>query len=917
MASVPAPCPFPVSVRILFGLLLISGQAFGQPIELPTGANAPAALTHLRDAIAHPVSSRPKVVPSAAAVAKARAIARAEAAAMAPFRLGKLPLTAARTPKEFVSQQALLRARVAQLDRIWAQRLGKRAGSGAAGSGAKGVERQCRNICSPGYVSTGQPLYAVPGMEPGYNNSEPVCMCKPGAASSSAGSSTTSGSGKSPDIWVQSSPVTIAPAASLLASGTGAENYFTESDSSPYDAVGALFLFDPEWGWAPTGPGGHTPLINNLLPFTQTPGVATTYPLQAPGYGAIVVPSTQLILDIPAYFDKGGGNFPFAAFEVEVQSQDPVSGQWNNVLEHAALLMGNATQINSPPSYGPDVDVTTVPGEGSYLWQVPVTLNQANAQVINTVRLAVFVGLWGWPDNEMNGPPNPPPSVYATFPSLFFDFPQQTWSEAFPSCSVFSAPPSGQGVFDGGTCEDPSGSHQWKVSPAFQIALAPTGLLATDVMPYTLVYLPPGDQSSESFYAIQTNGDTMSFTASQQSASQIGNTEGSAFTSGFSAFGSSGAITASSQQPTTFLGFAIGGSVGVSQQTASTETTISGLQSTSSTTETVTSSTTLSLAQCNANVASTPAPPSQDEYQSIADEPFWMDHFALLLHPVFAEWNYINPYSQRYGTQTFSAVQLIASVPSNATTKINNCYSISDLWGDAYGRKNGTDAIYPGSYPNPTGMGLKLGDGTTVSAQEVADIIKLDPFAAYYQWQGAPLDPKRFVQLRSPGAPPGIYVGIAPGTVKDNSYKLKDILQQTSSQSFQVGQSAMNGSGKASSTQSTFSASGSLSMYGFGAGGNTTNSSLYSQSSQQTITVGYSASQGNSLTVGTELDATVGDKGCLTGPIEPYEECGLNNLGQFRMPIYIFRDLVFGGVAFQDGNETNAPPSSAVTLLPE
>ena len=139
--------------------------------------------------------------------------------------------------------------------------------------------------------------------------------------------------------------------------------------------------------------------------------------------------------------------------------------------------------------------------------------------------------------------------------------------------------------------------------------------------------------------------------------------------------------------------------MGASGSYGSSETTIDGSTATSSTTESLTQSTTLENG-LSVGPSSTNPPPAGDLYTTIADAPFWGDTFVLLVNPVFAVWDYLN-----LDGSTFSATQLIAS-----DTNANNIPTVRDLWQGAYG------STFPGSYPNTTGPGLSIYEGSTAVA---------------------------------------------------------------------------------------------------------------------------------------------------------------------------------------------------------
>ncbi len=287
---------------------------------------------------------------------------------------------------------------------------------------------------------------------------------------------------------------------------------------------------------------------------------------------------------------------------------------------------------------------------------------------------------------------------------------------------------------------------------------------------------------------------------------------------------------------------------GVTLSSNSTQT--SGLTSADNQTESL-SLTTSWQSGWTIRAPSNPQLPANDALQG-SQQPYWNDHIIVIPHPVYAVWNY----ASSAGQPGYSAAQLIAY------DKRGEPISIRDL------------AIGAG--------GSGYSDGVlSLTPAECAALLALDPFYVA-GWQGA-----------TPPAGRAVPASSDPTAVSGStswSFESKTLSQSTQSNSQSQGTSQGQGSG--SSTTVGFNVAGSGASF------------QNSQSTVNTLTTTYTATQSNTTGSGIEVSGEVRDTGTLPSNI------------------HVWLDTVFGGVMFQDPNEQRfettargfgrvAPPSAA------
>jgi hypothetical protein len=281
-----------------------------------------------------------------------------------------------------------------------------------------------------------------------------------------------------------------------------------------------------------------------------------------------------------------------------------------------------------------------------------------------------------------------------------------------------------------------------KKGKPFNAIIAPTALYQMKAVPYTLIYQPPGDQSTVSFgatstfgtiYTVGTTADNQTnYTAEQSQSSKFSESYGFSLITGGFGFSSSWDQTTKQGYGTTT------GTTGVgSDSTASTFTwqiaaAPNQIPGTGSVCVTATNCGTLT-ALANAYAA----------------EPFWLDTFVLLVHPQYAYWQ-LAAQDQSYVmygsvpvTADITVAELDACYRGQTWFKVNPCeiqYSQSDLVA-----VNGQPISYSGS-----------AQSIVLTPSEAAHLLALDPF--YAQGQNANILATRATPISS--SPYGSSVGV-------------------------------------------------------------------------------------------------------------------------------------------------------------
>jgi uncharacterized membrane protein YgcG len=453
-----------------------------------------------------------------------------------------------------------------------------------------------------------------------------------------------------------------------------------------------------------------------------------------------------------------------------------------------------------------------------------------------------------------------------------------------------------------------------KGSPAFNVVIPPAAMLETNVIPYTILYQPPGDESTVSFTAAKTYSTQFNIAGSKNvvnksTTSQTSSTNFAmdmAFLIGFT--GASG----TTETDTTEKDFGTqqgGGPQGTSSTAFSFQYSLpaqpglvpgAGLICTSTTT-----------VACS---ATTPTP------NLYALEPFWYDTFVLIIHPQFVVW-VIGGNADRY--QMYGAAPALGEIEvallDACATGNTLSYGTFDPCAISYSDSNlgleKSNLVYKGS----TGT-VKL------SPAEARDLLALDPF--YAGGQNADLDASRVNQVASP---PYGSTAAESGSGYTAQLSNTDQLQLNKTAQVTYTTDITQMEGDSTSTGLTFKLSG-----GGGSGGSGGGSSGGTAGGGESLTVGsqdkfttetdiqltYQNSTAVSNQKVTTANVSLNDTAnCpATPPTPPATPTPCHGPLAVRPSVNIFLDRAFGGFMFQDpgapkGYSRDQAPKCCVMLV--
>ncbi len=432
--------------------------------------------------------------------------------------------------------------------------------------------------------------------------------------------------------------------------------------------------------------------------------------------------------------------------------------------------------------------------------------------------------------------------------------------------------------------------QNYPFSASFNVVHSPAGLIQLNVIPYTILYHPPGNQSTVSFTANNTygtnltlgNSNTVSNSTTWDNSSSVSFAETLAYTVGIS-LGNNGSWDQSSKQ--TF---------GTTNSTANATTSSLNISSTWS----FRNDPALipgSGATC-ANTACTQTTPDTGIY---LQEPFWEDTFVLLVHPQFAVWvvgSGANEYAM-YGAVPVTADVTVAELAACTSGAVPDA-CVVNYSDDELKAPNGSTIVYAGS-----------ANTVTLSASDASNLLKLDPF--YGPGQGANIPATRGIPQASASYGASYQNKGIPGTAvarslsnqtqatstntkqETNSSSITTTLGFTQSEGMTVGAS---GSGASLKESLTFT-SGSKSAY---------------ESDMQT---GYSDSTAVSNQQVTSAQVTLDDVDNTT----------IGNSGQFckichaplpHLPtVNVYLDRLFGSFMFQDPSAPQQSNGLSLTAI--
>jgi hypothetical protein len=430
-----------------------------------------------------------------------------------------------------------------------------------------------------------------------------------------------------------------------------------------------------------------------------------------------------------------------------------------------------------------------------------------------------------------------------------------------------------------------------EASNPFQVVVQPIAAVQLKVMPWTIVYQPPGDKSSASYAYTQSYGTNMTTTdlVTQGQSTAVDNkfTEGS---SGGGTFSFNTLLTLAGVP-----GFGVGGSggsggsgsgsgsgtppldMGVADFLKAANFSVSAMMTSSTTWDNTTllgSGRSTQTAVSNAaaftaiqtftlakNGISSLIPGAGGTY---AQEPFWDDTFLLLVHPQFGIW-------QANGT---NAVILLGAEggPSGPAVFAPTVFELDECARQAPGFENGLviNTATDKNFGSPADI---------LNANDCLQLLQLDPF--YGVGQTIPMAPNARIAVAQSG-PSSVNYGTTGDSTNhsDLNVSLSQALTYTSVTTA-TNVASYNGavtSALTSANTNTFS----LSAFGISGGEN-------SSDSETTTNVSTWSMQFQSSQAATALSSTT-----VTGTLDD------DHILSVRPAAFVFQDTAFGGFMFQD-----------------
>ncbi len=476
-------------------------------------------------------------------------------------------------------------------------------------------------------------------------------------------------------------------------------------------------------------------------------------------------------------------------------------------------------------------------------------------------------------------------------------------------------------------------------SAPFDAIVIPSALVQLSVVPYTILYQPPGDQSTVTF-ATKTGFGT-NFTLGNSSEKSNSYTTESSGSQNFSLSVSYGLgfNVNSTQNWDTTTKQSFGLTDDASQQDADQQaiTITQGLNSDPG------------AVPGDAGICPSPTDCSQIQYPS-ADwiymhEPFWLDTFVLLVHPQFATY-VLGRGKERYvmtgsvpvtGKITVGDLQSCALGQSIMSTE-NPC---EVTYGDAgVNYIDGTGPVYQsqGNYcPDKHQACIKL------TSAEAANLLRLDPF--YGRGQNAPLPANRAIPITSQSY--GVLVSSHkdPQTGQDIVTRVDDPVtvtyDNTMAHTMGTGTKTTTGTEVTDIDGSSTGAGVTLSLEpevqtGADNGENNNSNGNSNNNSKSPVKVGYNqgltVSGGETTTVGTAVVTSYSDSTAVSNTQETTANVTLNDMDNAilgnngpacntchgPMPdqpsTNVYLDRVFGSYMFQDPGVPPPPLNSSVRL---
>jgi hypothetical protein len=413
------------------------------------------------------------------------------------------------------------------------------------------------------------------------------------------------------------------------------------------------------------------------------------------------------------------------------------------------------------------------------------------------------------------------------------------------------------------------------------ITVLPAAFITMKVLPYTIVYRPPGDRSTATFVTTNSYGTSLTTgtntaidntTAFMQSMGIENNLSVSAL---IATVAEQGGETSSSTNATD-----INGTIGTGLVTSSSHT----VQTTWTVGETTADPTIFPAspyvlpATCTKMNYSPTQCSTTSPAETYFQEPFWQDKIILMLNPTAEVWNFNG------GT----SMQLLGAVDTFSIT-------VQDLY---------TCAL------NSSAKAWKLPNGTYLKPSECNDLLKLDPFYV----EGQEYDPSqtnRGVRAGETnyGADP-LSDTSAPGSVA-----LQNVIATTSTQSTSAAASYQSTvtSVVGFSWSSGLTLAAKYSAYGLNVGisDGTTVTGGYQNTNGTQMKVSYTASTAATNTSTTSITGTLSDDHDFYTPA-----CHADSGKCYVPEVNIYLDELFGSYMFSDPQAAAAPKLTIIHRSP-
>ena len=468
----------------------------------------------------------------------------------------------------------------------------------------------------------------------------------------------------------------------------------------------------------------------------------------------------------------------------------------------------------------------------------------------------------------------PSPSNYLRYVSDVWEGDTRTSSPVGWPGSAWSCPGGGDQVAGG--CQDdygvcpglyhngsygehvdvihPTSSFSFAYTQAFtgfQLVVQPLAFAQAKVLPYSLVYAPPGNASKATYATSLSFGVNMAY--DDKLANNMSNTVDNKSTVAFSIGSMQSASTGVT--PPAGMGGAWG-NIGIGE-TISTSSSFD--QSTKLAVGTISDAASSQASVYQMIPSWTVSQPNSTPGANgtRATESFWGDRFILLVHPQIGLWQ-------------------LGGVPVVTLLAARGTPASPDFFEPTVGDLN---ACATQIAPFATGLPIPA-TGDVLTSAECAQLLTLDPLFNVGQSFPTVATNNRFIHAT------GSNYGIDPVSSNDLNYSLTESLANTNTTTVQqVGSFTIAITNILTATESVAQ---SLSAFGITASENITSTDTTTTATDWTVTLqsSYTATAQSSVTVTGSLDDHHGQMGTTALPYQPYAE--------------FYRDTVFGAFLFVD-----------------